>query len=68
MVDVVDVADVADVVEAGAGKLPLSWYISSLLGPPQYSVSLPPHSMEQPLTLISVLGWLTEPALMVLPQ
>ena len=39
---------VVDVDEVGTGKLPLIAYILSLLGPPQYSVLLPPQSIEQP--------------------
>jgi hypothetical protein len=32
----------------GRGRLPLIAYMLSLLGPPQYSVVLPPQSIEQP--------------------
>ena len=40
---------VVDVDEVGTGKLPLIAYMLSLLLPPQYSVLLPPQSIEQPL-------------------
>ena len=38
-----------DVDEVDTGRLPLMAYMLSLLGPPQYSVLLPPQSIEQPL-------------------
>lgn len=44
---------VDDVV--GTGKLPLIPYMLSLPGPPQYSVLLPPQSIEQPFVAGSVL-------------
>ena len=60
-------AEAVDVVETNTGKLPLSWYISSLFGPPQYSLTLSSHFIEQSLTEISALGWFTEPFSITLP-
>ena len=45
-----------------------AWYIFKRFAPPQYSLALPRQVSSHPLTLGIVLVWLTDPALITLPQ
>lgn len=45
-----------------------TWYMFKRDRPPQYSVELAAHTMLHPFTAGSLLVWLTEPALITLPQ
>lgn len=45
-----------------------TWYMFNLFDPPQYSLALFLQTREQPETLGTLLVWLTDPVLIVLPQ
>jgi hypothetical protein len=57
-----------ELVTVGIGAELFSWYILSLLGPPQYSVELPWQSILQPFVRGLLLAWRAAPFEMELPQ
>jgi hypothetical protein len=57
------------VLEVALSELELvELYIFKRFAPPQYSLALPRQVSSHPLTLGIVLVWLTDPALITLPQ